>query len=376
MSLTWTDSNIIANSTEIRKSHIDEIRDYLNKHVDVVSYTVNTHGKYIGDPVHPTATPSTDGFMSASDKALLTSISVSAGSILSVAGSGAIGSTGGTTPVISIRPATPNVEGSLSAIDKAKLDAMIDVPTRLTILEGRPGTGTVTSVSASPGNPEITIDGPTSEVVITIATATPDPHGQNGLLSSSDKAKLDMADGFPVGTTMFWFDPGTETAPGVFDTSTPGYGTFFDGNGRGRTGTPFKNWIVLNGGPDCPLVPNDSGTPVRLNMLDIFPLGASVGSDRTKSGQSKFYKGSGDAGADANWKSGEKIHVLTTDEIPAHTHQIKVRTQGLDASLNDLHAIQTSSTNFDNTETTGGGQPHNNMPPFVRFYFIYKYKTA
>ena len=85
----------------------------------------------------------------------------------------------------------------------------------------------------------------------------------------------------------------------------------------------------------------------------------------------------------AGQKYGERKHQLTTDELPAHTHQEKMTTG--DGNSNPIVNLETSGTlrgatvpqKFGysttatakiTTEAVGGDQPHNNMPPSIACY--------
>lgn len=71
---------------------------------------------------------------------------------------------------------------------------------------------------------------------------------------------------------------------------------------------------------------------------------------------------------------GEEQHTLTVNEIPPHSHDIKANdgTPGPYSWL--LHnLINAQHTHTRTTESTGGGQSHNNMPPYAVVNFIIKY---
>ena len=66
---------------------------------------------------------------------------------------------------------------------------------------------------------------------------------------------------------------------------------------------------------------------------------------------------------------GEDEHTLTVDEIPAHSHSTW-DVQGSNPYGAQIAAGRESST----TGTTGGGQPHNNLPAYYSVVYIMKIK--
>jgi hypothetical protein len=71
---------------------------------------------------------------------------------------------------------------------------------------------------------------------------------------------------------------------------------------------------------------------------------------------------------------GEEVHVLTVGEIPPHSHTVfSVETTAGDGHFPSATAMGGNNPHeASQTSVAGGGQPHNNLPPYLALYYCQK----
>lgn len=71
---------------------------------------------------------------------------------------------------------------------------------------------------------------------------------------------------------------------------------------------------------------------------------------------------------------GEKTHTLTIDEMPSHKHDMKVKQNA--SSFSDGYPAGGNTYEYSESDypiqNTGGGQPHNNLQPYITLNYIIK----
>lgn len=117
---------------------------------------------------------------------------------------------------------------------------------------------------------------------------------------------------------------------------------------------------------------------VNISPLAAYPVGSIYMSVNSTSPatlfggtwsrlEDRFLLGAGSV-YDAGATGGEAEHTLTVDEMPSHRHTILASTQGTAFGSSYINPSNGSGNSTDQTELAGGGQAHNNMPPYLAVY--------
>ncbi|MEO0820616.1 MAG: hypothetical protein AAF074_09355 [Pseudomonadota bacterium] len=126
---------------------------------------------------------------------------------------------------------------------------------------------------------------------------------------------------------------------------------------RGFRGDPaaFPEGIIVASVRPCP----DIGREWRSydNAGGRFLIGVGASTDTRK--ETKAFK--------FEETNGAYQHLLTVKEMPKHDHDGIFGGDGGKAGMNNEYAYHSSG--YRKIRSEGGGEPHNNMPPYVAVYF-------
>ena len=136
------------------------------------------------------------------------------------------------------------------------------------------------------------------------------------------------------------------------------------------TSTPPEGWLLCNG-----TVVSRTAYPELFKVLGTSVGAAGSSSFKIPDLSGRFPLGTSNA-HNLHSMGGEETHTLTVDEMPAHDHgiggNIVQRGSGGD-SFRELAGAYPGNNN-PSSQRIGGGQAHNNMPPFYSINFIIRAK--
>lgn len=122
----------------------------------------------------------------------------------------------------------------------------------------------------------------------------------------------------------------------------------------------------------------DGSSLNRVEYADLFAvLSTTYGSDNDTTFKlpdlrNRFIYGSGDS---LGTVGGEETHKLTVNEMPEHGHKYNTNWTGNGDQFANVSKVATLNNESNvMTEYTGGDQPHNNMPPYMKLCYIIKVK--
>lgn len=95
------------------------------------------------------------------------------------------------------------------------------------------------------------------------------------------------------------------------------------------------------------------------------------GSNGTPDLRDKFVVGAG-SGYAVGATGGEATHVLTIDEMPSHSHNIRAGNELGQDPWAGVKWVFGQKDVYQSTESAGGGQAHNNLPPYYALAYIMK----
>lgn len=352
------------------------------KNPHALTFTGAVTGSYDGSAAKSVAIPSVDSSLSSTSTNAIQNKAVN--TALSGKASTAV--------------ATKSANGLMSSSDKSKLDGIADGANK-TIIDS-----SLSTTSTNPVQNKVINTALSGKASTSVATTS-----ANGLMSASDKTKLN---GIATGANKTTVDSAlstTSTNPvqnkavkAALDSKLNTSGGTLTGNLSGQyiTGTWLQSTAATDLGktPGKIAVLDESGwvyyrTPAEIKtdisvdtktIIDtIYPVG-SIYITLNQTSPSKLFPGtywkqiknrfllSASSTYSALSVGGEATHTLTENEIPEHQHSIWYPNAGGEQSAAigypEAGSKNTWYAEASKTSSAGGGQAHNNMPPYLAVY--------
>lgn len=352
------------------------------KNPHALTFTGAVTGSYDGSAAKSVAIPSVDSSLSSTSTNAIQNKAVN--TALSGKASTAV--------------ATKSANGLMSSSDKSKLDGIADGANK-TIIDS-----SLSTTSTNPVQNKVINTALSGKASTSVATTS-----ANGLMSASDKTKLN---GIATGANKTTVDSAlstTSTNPvqnkavkAALDSKLNTSGGTLTGNLSGQyiTGTWLQSTAATDLGktPGKIAVLDESGwvyyrTPAEIKtdisvdtktIIDtIYPVG-SIYITLNQTSPSKLFPGtywkqiknrfllSASSTYSALSVGGEATHTLTENEIPEHQHIIWYPNAGGEQSAAigypEAGSKNTWYAEASKTSSAGGGQAHNNMPPYLAVY--------
>ena len=199
--------------------------------------------------------------------------------------------------------------------------------------------------------------------------------GNTGMVSGAVNLTINLPEGVQI-TTVDTSQPVQPEVMPAASVVVPGTIVPYAGSTE-----PADNWLLCDGRavlqseyPTLYAVISDDYSPVasntNFNLPDLrgrFALGkddmGGVSADSVTAAEADALGGSG----------GSETHTLTVDEIASHNHRLPVEYGGGSAG-SGIDSIRNNTTinSRGRTYSTGGDQPHNNMPPYLSLNYLIK----
>ena len=352
------------------------------KNPHALTFTGAVTGSYDGSAAKSVAIPSVDSSLSSTSTNAIQNKAVN--TALSGKASTAV--------------ATKSANGLMSSSDKSKLDGIADGANK-TIIDS-----SLSTTSTNPVQNKVINTALSGKASTSVATTS-----ANGLMSASDKTKLN---GIATGANKTTVDSAlstTSTNPvqnkavkAALDSKLNTSGGTLTGNLSGQyiTGTWLQSTAATDLGktPGKIAVLDESGwvyyrTPAEIKtdisvdtktIIDtIYPVG-SIYITLNQTSPSKLFPGtywkqikdrfllSASSTYSALSVDGEATHTLTRKEMPEHQHSIWYPNAGGEKSAAigypEAGSKNTWYAEASKTSAAGGGQAHNNMPPYLAVY--------